>query len=40
MKPTHIVGCMLEKARGYGADEGTQAMAFAHLKGYEGRREW
>jgi 2-dehydropantoate 2-reductase len=34
----HIVGFMLEKARVHGVDEGMLAVAFAHLKAYEGRR--
>ena len=34
----HIVGFMLEKARAHGVDEGTLAVAYAHLKAYEVRR--
>ncbi len=34
----HIVGCVLEKARAHGVDEGMLAVAFAHLKAYEVRR--
>ena len=34
----HIVGFMLEKARAQGVEEGTLAVAYAHLKAYEVRR--
>lgn len=33
----HIVGFMLEKARVHGVDDGMLAVAYAHLKVYEGR---
>jgi 2-dehydropantoate 2-reductase len=35
----HIVGFMLERARHHGVDDGPLAMAYAHLKAYERRRE-
>ena len=34
----HIVGFMLERARAHGVDAGMLAVAYAHLKVYEGRR--
>jgi 2-dehydropantoate 2-reductase len=35
----HIVGFMLKRARHHGVDDGPLAMAYAHLKAYERRRE-
>jgi 2-dehydropantoate 2-reductase len=34
----HIVGFMLEKARGFGLDDSLHQLAFLHLKAYEQRR--